>query len=137
AIELLIITSVVAIVAVFATPILSNALFPSDFQRAIDITESSVEQARVTARYYKTDVLMQVQEEDEQDRQAITLVIPTMQTNANMNEVKVVFLLPAGVRVVTTEQVIRFNPDGEIELPAQTMTFLDPIHDKSQQLVIK
>lgn len=40
-IELLIITSVVAIITVFAVPMLSDAQIPSDFKRAIDITEST------------------------------------------------------------------------------------------------
>jgi len=136
AIELLIITSVVAIIAVLTAPMISDALIPSDFKRAIEITESSVQHARVTARFYDTDVLMEIQEKDEEDRQAITLVIPRKKVNSDMNEVKVKFLLPAGVQVVSTEEIIHFLPNGDVEEPANTLTILDATQNKRRQLVL-
>ncbi len=136
AIELLIITSVVAIATVFAAPMISNAVLPSGFKEGIEITESSVQQARQTARYYKTDVLMRVGEEDPQDRQVITLLIPRMQQTKAMNEVEVKFILPAGVRVISREQVIHFKPNGEVEQPSETLTILDQVQNKSRQLAL-
>jgi Tfp pilus assembly protein FimT len=136
AIELLIIASVVAIIAVFASPIISDAVLPSGFKEGIEITESSVEQARQTARFYKTDVLMRVGEEVEQDRQVLTLVIPRMQKTMAMNEVQVKFILPAGVRVVSHEKVIHFMPNGEVEQPSESLTVLDQIQHRSRQLAL-
>jgi hypothetical protein len=111
-------------------------LLPSDFKEGIEIAESSVEKARQTARYYKTDVLMRVGEEDAQDRQVLTLIIPRMQRTKAMNEVEVKFILPAGVRVVGQEQVIHFKPDGEVEQPSETLTIFDQVHHESRQLAL-
>jgi Tfp pilus assembly protein FimT len=136
AIELLIITSVIAIVTIFTTPMVSHALLPSDLKEGIEITESSIQQARQTAQYYKTDVLMRVGEEDPPDRQVITLLIPRMQQTTAMNEVEVKFILPAGVRVISQEQVIHFMPNGEVEQPSETLTILDRVQNKSRQLAL-
>jgi Tfp pilus assembly protein FimT len=136
AIELLIIASVVAIVAVFATPMISNAVLPSVFKEGIKMTESSVEQARQTARFYNTEVLMRVGDENAPDRQVITLVIPEMQKAKAMSEVTVKFILPAGVRVVSQEQVIHFKPNGEVEQPSETLTIFDQVHNESRKLAL-
>ncbi len=136
AIELLIIASVVGIVAIFAIPIISDAVLPSGFREAIKLTESAVEQARQTARFYKTEVLMLVGEEPEQDQQTLTLVIPQMQKTQAMDEVEVKFILPAGVRVISQEHVIHFMPSGEVEQPSKSLTILDQIQHKSRQLAL-
>jgi Tfp pilus assembly protein FimT len=136
AIELLILASVVAIIAVFATPIVSNALLPSNLKDGLEITESSIEQARQTARFYNTEVLMQVGEEDAPDRQVITLVIPSMKQDKAMNEVTVKFTLPAGVQVVSKDEVIRFLPNGEVEQAYGALTVLDRVQQRSRQLAL-
>jgi Tfp pilus assembly protein FimT len=135
-IELLIITSVLAIITVFGTPILSNALSPSEFQRGIDICETSVKQARQTARFYHTDVLMKVGYDETQNQQTITLLIPRMQRTPTMNEVTVEFVLPAGVEVTSQEHVIHFMPNGEVEPPSETLNIFNQIEGESHQLAL-
>jgi Tfp pilus assembly protein FimT len=136
AIELLIIASIVAVIAVFATPIISDAVLPSDLKEGIEIAESSVKQARQTARLYKMEVLMQVGEEDAQERQALTLFVPGLQKTIDLNEVEFKYILPVGIRVVSQEQVIHFKPDGEVDQPHETLTILDQVHNKSHQLAL-
>lgn len=137
AIELLIIASIVALVAVFATPMLSKALFNSDVKEAIDIIESSVENARETARYYQTEVIMRIETDEEQEQFAITVSIPSMRKDETMIEVQEEILLPAGVRVFSDERIIQFNADGEVELPAHTLLVFNQARDKGRQLVIE
>jgi Tfp pilus assembly protein FimT len=136
AIELLIIASILAVIAVFATPIISDAVLPSDLKEGIEITESSVKQARQTARLYKMEVLMQVGEEDAQERQVLTLFIPGLQRTVALNQVEVKYILPVGIRVVSQEQVIHFKPDGEVDRPHETLTILDQVQNKSHQLAL-
>jgi Tfp pilus assembly protein FimT len=137
AIELLVIISFVALVAAFAAPI-KNAVSPkSDFKQAIEITEASIEQARRIARFYKADVLMRLETDEKQEQQFITLTIPKMQKDLVLSEVKEEFPLPTGIQVVSDGTIIRFDPNGEVQLPAHVLVFSDLAQGKSRRLVIK
>jgi len=137
AIELLIIASIVALVAVFATPMLSKAVFTTDVGTAIEIIESSIDSARETARFYQTGVEMRIENNEEQERVAITVTIPMMQGDTALNEVQEQFLLPAGVRVLSDKRVIQFDADGAVDQPAHTLLVLNRAEDKGRQLVIE
>lgn len=137
AIELLIITSVVAIVLIIAAPVLSKAAKPSDVDLAVQNTESFINHARATARVYKTDVLMRIAPSDYPGQQAIKLTIPEMKKDASMNEVEEEFLLPEGVRLLSVGETIHFKSDGEIGPPARTLVLYNLEHDKARELVIR
>jgi len=136
AIELLIIISIFAIVSIFAAPLLSKVAFPSDFQEAIKITESSVEHARHTARLYKTDVFLRFDSSEDDQRVVISLSIPMMRRHKTLIDVGEEFQLPAGIRVVSDEQVIHFNREGDVELPAHNLLVYNEAKDKNHLLVI-
>ena len=50
--------------------------YQSEFDLAIEITESFVDHARATARVYNTNVLMRIEPDNELGQQTITLIIP-------------------------------------------------------------
>lgn len=126
AIELLIYASIIGLVLSFAAPMVSNAIRPSEVDQAMEITEESIKQARRTARIYNTEVLMHIVSDGQQDQDAITLSIPDLQRDASMNPVTEEFALPAGVDILSTDDVIYFDPAGEVDWPAMIVfTSLD------------
>lgn len=135
AIELLIIVSIVAVLVIFTAPHLSGS--KSEFDQAVKITESTVEQARQTARFYKTNVLIRLETGEYNNHQSITLSIPRMNSQSVLNEVKEEFLLPEGIQVVSKDRVIHFDEQGEITIPAQLLFVSDRMKDQSRQLVIR
>lgn len=136
AIELLIIASIVALVAVFATPMLSNAIFRSEFQEAVNITEASIDRARETAKFYKTDVVLQFGNGEEVQQNIIKLTIPELQKDETMNEVSEEFRLPAGTQLYSERPTVQFNAEGELESPAFTVVLYNLTKDKRQALRI-
>jgi prepilin-type N-terminal cleavage/methylation domain-containing protein len=135
AIELLIAISILALIIIFTAPMITRS--NPEFEEAIKITESSVEQARKTARYYKTDVLMRLETDRQMNLQSITLSIPDMQKNNALNEVKEAFPLPAGVHVSSEAETIQFNHQGEVKNPANLLFESELVENASLQLVIR
>lgn len=137
AIELLIFVAFVALVVAFAVPFANSTLNKSKVARALDITEKSVMQARRTARFYQTDVLMKIQSGEEQSPSAITLTVPDLQRDPTLNEMKNQFALPEGVRLVGGDMVIRFDPHGEVEWPTLVTIVSDQHGDINEMLLIE
>lgn len=137
AIELLIIISIVALVVVFAAPMMSVVSSKSEIEQAIETTEASVKQARWTARFYKTDVLLRLETDEKQKQHFITLSVPKMQKDFVLNEVEERFPLPKGIQIVSDNEIVRFDPTGAVELPAHFLISSNQEEYKSRQLVIK
>ena len=134
AIELLIITSVAAIITVFAAPKFNKTVMPSEFDRAIEVTESFVDHARATARIYNADVLMRIEPDNLLGQQSITLIIPKMKRDPSMMEVEEEFLLPVGFRLFSNEGIIHFNPNGDIAEPTHTLVLSNEANHETHQL---
>ena len=117
ALELLMTLGVVAILVAFAAPLVSSVMSKSELQQAIEITESSVQQARATARIYNTDVLMRLEMDEQKKLQYIVISIPALKRDLALNEVKEDFALPLGFQAVFDGDTIHFDPRGEVELP--------------------
>jgi len=137
AIELLIVISIVALLVAFAAPMIKTMSPKSEFEQAIEITEASVEQARWTARFYQTEVLLRLETDENQKRHSITLSVPKMQKDLVLNEVKEEFPLPNGIQIISDDTVILFDPHGEVELPAHLLISSNQAENKSHQLVVK
>lgn len=137
AIELLIYASIVGLVISFAFPIASKAIKQSQVDQAVEITEESIKHARRTARIYNTEVLMHIVSGQEQDQDAITLSIPDMQRDASLNEVKEEYTLPAGVDILSTDNVIHFDPAGEVDWPAMIVFTSAQEMDRSLSLLVE
>ena len=137
AIELLIIISIVALLVTFAAPMIKTMSSKSEFEQAIEITEASVEQARWTARFYQTEVLLRLETGENQKQHSITISVPKMQKDLVLNEVKEEFPLPIGIQIVSDDKIIRFDPTGEVEMPAHILVSSNQAEYKSRQLVIR
>jgi Tfp pilus assembly protein FimT len=137
AIELLITVGIVAVVVVFASPILSSMIWKSELDQAIEITESSVKQARETARFYAVDVMLQLQTDENREQQSITLSIPAMRKDAVLNEVKEEFVLPVGIQIISDERTVHFDSAGEVEWPAHVTIVSNQAKGKTREFVIE
>lgn len=121
AIELLILISIAALIIVFALPMMSSAIWKTELDQAIEITEESVEQARTTARFYKTSVLMRLETGETDQLPHITLSVPRQQEDILMENIKANVALPEGIRFVNGDMMVQFNADGEVDLPVMIM----------------
>jgi Tfp pilus assembly protein FimT len=117
ALELLMTAGVVAILVAFAAPLVSSLISKSELEQAIEITESSVKQARATARLYKTDVLMRLELDEQKKLQYIVISVPALQRDHSLNEVKDEINLPPGFQALIDGETIHFDPSGEVEMP--------------------
>jgi len=137
AIELLIIISIVALVVAFAAPMMKAMSPKSEFEQAIEITEASVEQARWTARFYKAEVFLRLETDENREQHSITLSVPKMQKDLVLNEVKESFSLPIGIQIDSDNTIIHFDSTGEVELPAQILISSNQADYKSRLLVVE
>ena len=136
ALELLITVSVVAVLVAFTAPLISSLKSKSELEQAIEITESSVEQARATARIYKTDVLMRLEMDEQKKLQYIVISIPALKRDLALNEVKEDFALPSGFQALIDGETIRFDPKGEVEMPVVVTVVSNQADNASHLLVI-
>jgi Tfp pilus assembly protein FimT len=120
-IELLILVSITALIIVFALPMMSSAIWKTELDQAVEITEESVEQARTAARFYKSDVLMRLEAGHTDQPPHITLSVPRKQKDILMDDIKADVALPEGIRFVNGDMVVQFNADGEVDLPVMIM----------------
>lgn len=137
AIELLIYASIGALIAAFAVPFVKQAIHQTELEQALKITEESIQQARRTARIYHTDVVMRIESEGGESQDAIHLSIPEMQKDSTLNMVTEEFPMPAGIDIVSSEMVIRFDSAGEVEWPASLMIVSQKTGDPSEHLLIQ
>lgn len=137
AIELLIFASILALVIAFAIPMMGTAKHASKVEDALKITQDSVKQARRKARLYKTDVLLHIEAGENERPNAITLTLPNVHRDPNMNDFGDEFSLPEGVAVVSGDAVIHFDPNGVVDWPATVIIASDQAEDMSQLLRIE
>lgn len=136
AIELLIITSIIALIAVFATPMMSSVFFETELEKAARITEKSIEKARVAARFYDTNVQMRIEADGNLARHSIIVSIPRSNQEKMLAEIQEVFPLPDTVRVVSGDTLIQFNSEGEVDSPAMlTMASTEGDFDRDQIMI--
>jgi hypothetical protein len=137
ALELLITTGVVAVLVAFAAPLISSLGSKSELEQAIEITESSVQKARDTARLYHTDVLMSLEMDEQKKLQSIVLSIPAMQRDLTLNEVKEDITLPIGFHAFMDGEIIHFDPTGEVEIPVAVTVVSNQTDTVSHRLEIE
>ena len=121
AIELLIITSIIALIVVFATPMMNSVFAESDLDSAVEITEQSIHKARVAARLYDTYVVMRVEADQDMNPHSITILMPGKDTDELLGEWKEEFVLPDSVRIVSGNMLINFDAEGKVDFPAKLL----------------
>lgn len=136
AIELLIYASMLGLVVVFTVPFISDTTKEKQLREALEITEDSVRQARRAARLYKTDVILHIESDGMDEKDAITLTFPNIKRNLVLNAVTNAFTLPDGVDIVSSETQVHFDRNGEVNWPAKVMIVYNSTSDHSEHLVI-
>ena len=135
ALELLITTGVIAVLVAFAAPLVTSLMSKSELEQAIEITESSVQQARHTARLYNTDVLMRLEMDEQEKLQYIVISIPALKRDLALNEVKDEVTLPIGFQAFIDGETIHFDASGEVNLPVD-VTFVSTQDDEASHLLV-
>ena len=136
AIELLIVVSVLAILVVFAAPVVSSAFWTSEVDEAVKVAEKSVREARTLARLYQTNVVVRI-ESDEGQRPSITVTVPSRHKDIDVGEVRDEVALPGDVEVLGGDVMVQFNPAGEVDLPAMVMLASRADQRQAQKLIIE
>jgi prepilin-type N-terminal cleavage/methylation domain-containing protein len=136
AIELLIVISVLAILVVFAAPVVSSAFWTSEVDEAVKVAEKSVREARTLARLYQTNVVVRI-ESDKGQRPSITVTVPSRHKAIDVGEVRDEVALPGDVEVLGGDVMVQFNPAGEVDLPAMVMLASRADQRRAQKLIIE
>jgi prepilin-type N-terminal cleavage/methylation domain-containing protein len=136
AIELLIVISVLAILVVFAAPVVSSAFWTSEVDEAVKVAEKSVREARTLARLYQTNVVVRI-ESDKGQRPSITVTVPSRHKAIDVGEVRDEVALPGDVEVLGGDVMVQFNPAGEVDLPAMVMLASRADQRQAQKLIIE
>ena len=137
AIEFLIYVSIAALLLSFAAPLVDRATNRSQVNQAMAITEESIKQARRTARIYNTEVLIHIVSDGEESPDAIKLSVPNLQRHSSLNEVSEEFALPAGVDILSTDDVIQFDPSGEVDWPTMIVFTSPEAEDSGLRILVE
>lgn len=137
AIELLIIASIIALIAVFATPMMNWVFAKSDLDRAVEITEQSIHKARVAARLYDTSVVMRVEADQDLNPHSITILMPGNNRDVLLGEWKEEFVLPDSVRIVSGNMLVNFDSEGKVDFPAKLLLASNQDDFKQKEFIIQ
>jgi prepilin-type N-terminal cleavage/methylation domain-containing protein len=137
AIELLIVTSVIAVIAVFATPMMSSVFLETDLDKAVKITQDSIDKARISARLYNTSVFMTIGTIETSPGHAIKVLIPQKDKQQVLNDMEHIFPLPESVRVVSGDMLIQFDSNGQVDFPAMLLLASSDGELKRKEFLIK
>ena len=135
-IEVLIMISVIAVLIVFAAPMVGSAFSTTEVDEAVRITEKSVREARALARLYRTDVYVKIESSDDR-APSITVSMPGRHQHVDVGQRKEEFALPGQVQVLSGDAMLQFNPEGEVDLPAMVMLASRVDQRDFQRLVIE
>lgn len=131
AIELLIVLSIIAMLAVFGVPMLQATAWKSELDQAAETTEDTVHKARTMARLYKTPVAVRIEEGGDAPP-TITLTMPRKGQGTDVGNIREETTLPNAVRLQSGKLVMEFDAHGEIDFPT-TLTLVSA-HDPKDAL---
>ena len=80
---------------------------------------------------------MRIESESDSSQDAIHISIPEMQRDPALNMVTEEFPLPEGIDIVSSDEIIRFDPAGEVNWPASLMIVSQKTGDLSKHLLVK
>lgn len=135
-IEVLIMISVIAVLIVFAAPMVGSAFSTTEVDEAVRITEKSVREARALARLYRTDVYVKIESSDNR-APSITVSMPSRHQHVDVGQRNEEFALPGQVQVLSGDALLQFNAEGEVDLPAMVMLASRVDQRDFQRLVIE
>jgi len=137
AIEALIAASAVVVLVLFIVPMLGQSAAKSELNLAVEILQSAIVNARQAARIYKTDVVLSVQTGPDDSSTLSYLVHPPQQSEQTIDFEAKNYPMPAGVRLMTDRDVIRFNASGAVVPPAQLVLVSTADEDVREQILLE
>ena len=137
AIEALIAASAVMVLVVFTIPMLGHRTARSEVNTAVEILQASIVNARQTARIYQTDVVLNVQTGLDDSSILSYLVRPPQQSEQTIDFQAKNYLMPAGVRLTTDRDIIRFNASGLVVPPAQLVLVSTADENIREQILLE
>ncbi len=137
AIEALIAAGAVLALVVLVVPPFGQSPARSEVKSAREIVESSIVNARQTARIYQVEVVLTVQTGLDQPSSLSYLVHAPTQSVETLKFLPKNYQMPAGVRLVADRDNIRFNAKGEVVPPAHLVLVSTADADVSEHILVK
>ena len=135
--EILIGLGLLVVLLSFATPSLSGATARAELRAAVENMEFSIRAARTTARQLNTDVIMHVRQEHGEQHHSISFSMPALAREAELSDMLQTFTFPQDIRVVASEDDIRFDFRGMVDAPVQVLLVSNQDVDINQRLLIE
>lgn len=109
----------------FAVPSFSTAPAKAELEAAVKNLEFSIHAARNAARLLDTDIIMHVQQGRDEKYHYVSFsmpaLAPTAEASATMSTVLQTFAFPENIRLVSSEEQIRFDSHGMVDVPVQVL----------------
>jgi len=137
AIEALIAASAIAVVVMFTIPKVGQRTARSELNTAVEILQSSIVNARQTARIYHAEVVLSVQTGLDESSVLSYLVRPPQKSEETINFEAKNYPIPPGVRLVTDRDIIRFNASGVVVPPAHLVLVATADENVREQILLE
>ena len=137
AIEVMIAASAVFVLVVLAVPPLNQWTARSELKSAREILETSIVNARQTARIYQTEVVLSVQTGQGDSGTLTYTVISPQPSEYTLDFQEKKYSMPADVRLTSDRDIIRFNALGTVEPPAQLVLVSTAYESIREQVLLQ
>jgi len=118
-VEVLIALAVLAIVLSFASTTFSNAALKKELQMAAEGVDFTLRNARSLARETGSSVLTHFNMGTDKSEHSITYSLPNRLNSANTGPEHGDFILPADIRMYTSQSDLRFDGRGLLDSPVE------------------
>lgn len=134
-VEILIAAAVLVVLISFATTAQRTATAKTELRAAAENLEFSVRAARMTARQFETDIIMNINTDPLMERHSVTFTFPP--SKARLSSQLQDFLFSPEIRLVSDAPFVRFDGKGMPQIPATVVLVSSRNDDFSQELVIE
>lgn len=130
--EVLIALGLLVVLLSFASPSLSGATARAELKAATENMDLNIRMARNAARQLNTAVIMHLETSREARHHRVSYSIPDRRADSATTATLLDYEFPESVRVVASENAIRFDAKGMVNPPVQLMlvSLLDDDIDK-------
>jgi type II secretory pathway pseudopilin PulG len=117
-VEILLVLSLLVILLAFALPSSGSATARAEMQAAVENLEYSVDTARNVARLAESDIILEIATPSGEAAQRIRFSRSTLRPRQGGPEIPE-YLLPEGIRAVSTQKRFVFDARGLVEQPGR------------------
>ena len=135
--EVLIGLGLLVVLLSFATPSLSGATAKAELKASVENMEFSIRAARTTARQLNTDVIMHVQQGRHEKHHSVSFSMPALAPTSDLSTMLQTFTFPENIRLVSSEDSIRFDFHGMVDVPVQILLVSSQDDAVNQRLLIQ